>query len=500
MSDTENQNTTEEETPAAIPDDIIAEMKAAEERIIGLGPDQFAVPATPINDFLQIASGGGAIVESQAEWAAEGGILNNGFPTGIVLQEQYNKAWRQSTSWIRILGWHASQLIQQNVVDDGNSEKLWRQLYEAFLVQNVVFDAVGTNSYTTPNTFGLTWTTPPRAGTEITLWVTNPNTSTTCTLNFAGTGVFPIKHLDGKNPRIGDMAAHVRLSFSSGIWCIDYVTINMLNLRIGDLIYVNSATTVYISPTGNDTTGDGTSGSPWQTLQFAYDKIAAQYFNLSAYPVTIQMANGIYTSGLAANSAPLGSSQVIIRGNPSTPSAVRVVVTGQSCFYARNNGNLVLDGLSVNCSFLPGPVGGSGIATQYSGHIYVTNVIFEHCDWAHMFAAQGGSIECSGNVSITGGSQAFYYITSTATITAAGQGQNVTVTISGSPTFTIAFAIADGAGSYLYAPNGNLTFSGAAVGPRYQSNYLAMIDSQGGGTNFFPGSIAGSVTNSALYR
>ena len=50
------------------------------------------VPPTSIaNDFLQIASGAGAIVEPQNEWIGESGILNVGFPTGIVLQEQYNK-------------------------------------------------------------------------------------------------------------------------------------------------------------------------------------------------------------------------------------------------------------------------------------------------------------------------------------------------------------------------------------------------------------------------
>jgi hypothetical protein len=40
---------------------------------------------------------------------------------------------------------------------------------------------------------------------------------------------------------------------------------------VGIPVVITSPTTVYVSTTGNDTTGDGTSGSPYQTFDKAWD-------------------------------------------------------------------------------------------------------------------------------------------------------------------------------------------------------------------------------------
>ena len=238
-------------TSAALPQMGFFDIKARIEAMAkAVDVDPLAVGnPTFINDFYQIASGPGAVVEDQGEWASEGGILNNGFPTGIVLQEQYNKAWRQATAWIRALGWHTSQLIGQHVHDDGNSEKLWRQFYEALLVTEFFISGDGPNNYTTANFYNLTWSAPPKSGTIITLWVLYSNTSPTCTLNFMGSGVYPILHENGTLPRVGDIAGPITLVYSgsdtvgNSFWYITAISMRMLQPRLDEIIAAAGAAT-----------------------------------------------------------------------------------------------------------------------------------------------------------------------------------------------------------------------------------------------------------------
>ena len=60
-------------------------------------------------------------------------------------------------------------------------------------------------------------------------------------------------------------------------------------------------TTYYISPTGNDTTGDGSSGTPWATLDKAFSQMSASD--------TVKLKDGTYTGALNVinNDVPNGS-------------------------------------------------------------------------------------------------------------------------------------------------------------------------------------------------
>jgi hypothetical protein len=52
---------------------------------------------------------------------------------------------------------------------------------------------------------------------------------------------------------------------------------NLANLWVADSVRIKllSSATFYVATTGNDTTGVGTSGSPWLTLQKAYNYICS---------------------------------------------------------------------------------------------------------------------------------------------------------------------------------------------------------------------------------
>ena len=54
----------------------------------------------------------------------------------------------------------------------------------------------------------------------------------------------------------------------------------------------------YVATTGSDTTGDGSSGNPWQTIAYALSWISANDPGSSGDPHTILIAAGRYDSSI----------------------------------------------------------------------------------------------------------------------------------------------------------------------------------------------------------
>jgi len=73
----------------------------------------------PTNDFLPIATSGGAYVETQATFTADASVLANGFPAGILTKEKLNKVLRQSSIMSSVLAQYIADLTGINSVDDG---------------------------------------------------------------------------------------------------------------------------------------------------------------------------------------------------------------------------------------------------------------------------------------------------------------------------------------------------------------------------------------------
>ena len=70
------------------------------------------------------------------------------------------------------------------------------------------------------------------------------------------------------------------------------------------------------------------------------------------------------------------------------------------------------------------------------------------------------------------------------------------VTLNGTPAYGSGFAEVD-VGGIIVCPG--LTFSGSATGPRYAANTNGVIQTNGGGPNFFPGSSAGTNKQRPLF-
>lgn len=83
-------------------------------------------------DYLPIATGVGANVDSQANFAGST-YQTEGFQSGLSKSAQFNKAWRQPSMIGSAVAWFIANTLNINVVDDGNLTNLITNLTNAIL-------------------------------------------------------------------------------------------------------------------------------------------------------------------------------------------------------------------------------------------------------------------------------------------------------------------------------------------------------------------------------
>lgn len=246
----------------------------------------------------------------------------------------------------------------------------------------------------------------------------------------------------------------------------------------------------YVTAIGNDATGTGTAGSPWATIQKAFNVLQGTY-DLGGFTVTIHVGAGTFNTG--AMTAPIpgavaGASAVLVAGAGVGVTIVRGAVTA---FAAGGGGaftvaNMTLGGIGTFC-----------LSANSGGNIAYGNVAFAATTQAHINVGFLGTVLCAGNYSITGGSGAHFF-----TFGAGGNfghfGGPYVCTLTGTPAFSVAFAQA-GDNSFISAQNVWLTFSGAATGSHYFVYQNATIDTFSSGASYFPGSTSGTTLSNGVY-
>lgn len=259
-----------------------------------------------------------------------------------------------------------------------------------------------------------------------------------------------------------------------------------------DRVSLNSDTTVYVSTTGSDTTGNGLeSASEFATMQMAWDVLIA-HFDLNGFVITIQLANGTYTSGLSASSpivGALGVGSTIIQGS-TTPANVVVSVTGNDCFLAQNAAAFTIQGMTLSGT-ANGLIAVSGAQIVFSNSSYP--VVFGAITGNQIQVATGGTIDAAGNYSITGGASAHMNSSAPGSIIDISEW---TVTLTGTPAFGSAFVKTSLLGCVRAA---SVTFTGSATGVRYNATGNSVITGSGGVTTYFPGNSAGSTATGGQY-
>ena len=258
--------------------------------------------------------------------------------------------------------------------------------------------------------------------------------------------------------------------------------------RLGTNTTLNVATT---ASGGSDTANVGiTAGSSFATPQHAYNWAQAS-LDLAGFQLTITGAPGTtYTMAQTVFSGPLvgQSAPVILQGSgaASTTFGPCLVSNGANVQFAA-------------ATFIS-TTGGGGIdtlaASSAGSSVWIgAGVTFgpnAGTSVAHMGAFTGGQVIVTASYTIAGGAAGHFRAVGSGagiTVTAAG----VTITLTGTPAFTSAFAVTQVACS-INVPSAGVTFSGAATGIRYSVQSGSVINTNGGGASYFPGSVAGSGT------
>jgi len=257
-------------------------------------------------------------------------------------------------------------------------------------------------------------------------------------------------------------------------------------------IYVNAAS-------GNDANNGLTTGTAVRTIQQAI-AIVYYLYNWNNHSCVIKLAAGTYTysvsggynaafSGQPFGMLPFG---LTLRGESTAQDTVilnNVNANGIQCLGVR----MYIDGLRITSSgsaWTTVLAQGTGISADSGAYVVCTNCTFDNCAQIAVWSARASIIVLQGNNNkITGTSNIYAMAAEEAGIV---WFPGITLTVSGSITSGSWCGATQGAG-VIWAPGA--TFIGSVTGSRYTASYGGLVQSGGGGPNFFPGSTPGTLVN-----
>lgn len=205
--------------------------------------------------------------------------------------------------------------------------------------------------------------------------------------------------------------------------------------------------------------------------------------DLNGYTITIQLADGTYTTSGVSVTTPIIGGSVVFKGNASNPSAVVFASTGSS-FYVGCPYTIVVQDMTL------APSSGNALYADGPGsRINFSNIRFSGVGAGqyHMRYVSGGTISAMGNYEIVGGAPRHISGEINGAFVAAG----ITVTLTGTPAFSGEFILCSALASCSLF---SVTYSGSATGKRYTINGNGVLNSYGAGTasTYFPGNSNGT--------
>ncbi|AZO77703.1 MULTISPECIES: hypothetical protein [unclassified Bosea (in: a-proteobacteria)] len=342
----------------------------------------------------------------------------------------------------------------------------------------------------TANALTLTYPAPTGPGSYSQLryvFVVAPaaNTRADVTINVNGIGARSILRRAGGKLRRGDIQPGPMLLVDTGS------AYELFGAAGTSRTLLQANLTLYVSTSGSDVANDGLDpGSPFATLQKAWDTIVNGY-DLNGFLAAVEIADGTFTAGFSATSAPLGATggtgAVTFKSTSGVAANVIIAVPSGNAFRAQGGAQFTLQNITVQA---PGASSSCLVATS-GGLIAFTGLRFGTASLAHLNAANGGFIQATGSYAIVGGAQ-FHAVGSSGSIVSVG---NVTVTLTGTPAFSAAFA---------YTQQGRVEFigtlyGGGATGSRYNASENGVISTNGAGISALPGNAVGTLSSGGQY-
>lgn len=260
-----------------------------------------------------------------------------------------------------------------------------------------------------------------------------------------------------------------------------------IDIQVSSRIRLTSNLTLYVATTGNDSNSGLSAGSPFLTIQKAWNTLRDSY-DLNGFIATIQLADGTYISGINGAGTMVGQSspnQVVVNGNAGAPASV-LISTTSTAFLFSYNATATLQNLKIQTT------SGQGVASTMSAHILLSNIVFGSVANAQIQSSYGGVVQVTGGLTVSSGAQYFIYSNGGETSINSG----VTITFSGTPAFSVSTVQALEIGMITL---GGVTMSGSATGARYLATTNSVINTNGGGASFIPGSLSGSVNTGGQY-
>lgn len=248
-------------------------------------------------------------------------------------------------------------------------------------------------------------------------------------------------------------------------------------------------------------------GNPCRTIQRPFDLLRDSY-DLANWVVTVHLADGSYTPGLALGTKLVGQAgpyNLILIGNEAAPQNVVIADTravtanlesgvGSPIFVAWG-GNLSVRGVTLIASF-------RGAWANTFGNLLLRNMRFGPGGQDQVVATAFGQIRMDGDYVIYGGTTHAHLYADTGGVVFAYDPQSpqviVHVTVANTPAFS-SFAVAQRL-SQVHAWSTNMIFSGAATGLRFFVDSNSVIGTNGAGASFLPGNAAGIATTGGIYQ
>jgi hypothetical protein len=252
---------------------------------------------------------------------------------------------------------------------------------------------------------------------------------------------------------------------------------------------LTASRTYYVATTGSDTADGLSANTPFLTLAKAL-AVATSKDILAGFAITIQLADGTYSQASTLELPPtIVCGKITIQGNTTTPANVVVnssAAVGVVIRASQPTCDYVLRSFRVASAHAAGLV-----VARYGARLTIRGIEFGTTTGTHLSAQMRGFITISEGYSIVGSG----FVHLAVDIGSVLEFGSFTVTSVGSPAFTI-FAYASNA-SILYT--GSVVYSGTVTGKRYYAEVGGILNTNGGGSNYFPGNSAGSVSTGGQY-
>lgn len=243
-------------------------------------------------------------------------------------------------------------------------------------------------------------------------------------------------------------------------------------------------TSYYVSTTGNDS-NPGTSLLPWRTIQHAASFLE-NTIDLNGFNVTVNVADGTYTSGFIMGGGFVGYGTVTFQGDITTPANC-IISTAGDCIGIFDGAQVIIQGFKLLSS------AGSGITVSQQAYAILGNMNFGACANSHLNIFSLSSVFCSAAYTISGGATNHYNIYQNSNLDCHG----ITITLTGTPAFSTDFLNVISNSS---VQSSGMTFTGSATGVRFYIGQGGEVQTgTSGNLSYFPGNSAGTIDIGGQY-